>query len=345
MSCGYPFRGAALEKLRDFLRDNGLDYDDRIEFSVCLMDGEAIAAAGSIGGGVLRCVAAARDRQNEGLAASVVTELIHHAAREGRHHLFLFTKPGNGGLFSNLGFYPVAETGEALLMENKKEGVRRFVASLSRPGGKSAAAVGKGAGAAGAAGTGVTGAIVANCNPFTLGHLYLVETAARECDALHLFILSEDKSEFSVEVRRELALRGTAHIPNVIVQPTGPYLVSGVTFPDYFLKDSASPEAVNTELDLTIFARHFADPLGITRRYVGAEPLDPVTAAYNRQMRRILPRYGIQVAELLRLEQRGAPVSAGRVRRLLGEKNFAALKELVPPASFDYLVSRYGGKN
>ena len=35
-----------------------------------------------------------------------------------------------------------------------------------------------------------------NANPFTNGHRYLVEKAARENDVVHLFVLSEDLSHY-----------------------------------------------------------------------------------------------------------------------------------------------------
>jgi [citrate (pro-3S)-lyase] ligase len=182
-----------------------------------------------------------------------------------------------------------------------------------------------------------TGAIVANCNPFTNGHLYLIESAARQCGYLHLFILSEDRSAFSTDARWSLVQAGIAHIPNVILHPTGPYLVSAATFPDYFLKDTASPQTVNTALDIAIFAERFARPLGITRRFVGTEPFDPVTATYNQQMKELLPSYGITLVETPRLESAGNAVSASRVRRLLQEQNFAAIRELVPATTYEWL--------
>ncbi|MDR0759015.1 MAG: [citrate (pro-3S)-lyase] ligase [Treponema sp.] len=317
-----PFRGAALEKLKDFLGGCGIRYDDAITFSVCLCEGDAIAASGSLDGNVLKCIAVSPARQNEGLTATVVTELIKEALRQGRRRLFLFTKPGNRERFQDLGFYPVSETGEVLLMENRKDGVRAFAAQLPRPPGNR------------------IGAIVANCNPFTRGHLYLIETAAQDCDVLHLFILSEDKSEFPAQARRDLAIRGTAHIPQVVVQPTGPYLISAATFPGYFLKDSAAAREANGSLDLKIFAEHFARPLGITRRFVGSEPYSPLTAAYNLQMGKLLPSYGIKVIEIPRLEAGGGPVSASRVRALLKAGDLEAVRDLVPPATYRYLSGR-----
>jgi [citrate (pro-3S)-lyase] ligase len=222
---GFPFRGKALEELRTFLARNGLAYDEGVRFSVCLTEGEKITAAGSLDGGVLKCIAVSPEFKEAGLAARIVTELIGEAARNGVFHLFVFTKPGNEFLFGKLGFYPIAKTNDVLLMENKKDGIASFVASLERPAGAEAAGS-------------PTGAIVMNCNPFTRGHQYLIESAAGQCAWLHIFVVSENKSAFPADLRYRLVREGTARIKNVLVHPTGPYLVSSATFPDYFLKAS-----------------------------------------------------------------------------------------------------------
>jgi [citrate (pro-3S)-lyase] ligase len=329
---GFPFRGKYLEELCAFLADNGLKYDERVTCSICLVENEWIVAAGSLDGNVLKCIAVSNDFQEEGLAARVVSGLIQEAARGGIFHLFLFTKPENRPLFANLGFYAIADTGEALLMENKKNGITDFVASLRHQ-------------ADGPAARGTdnkTGALVMNCNPFTNGHQYLIESAAKQCTLLRVFVVSENKSAFPPDVRYRLVKAGTAHIPNLLVHPTGPYLISAATFPDYFFKDSVSPHTINTTLDLTIFAEHFAKPLGIGRRFVGTEPLDPLTAAYNRRMKEFLPLYGIEVTEIERLAAGGKVISAGRVRELLAGGNMAEIQELVPPATFEYLSTRNG---
>jgi [citrate (pro-3S)-lyase] ligase len=324
MRYGSPFRGDELEQMKQFLREQGLRYESVPEFSVCAVEDARIAASGSLDGNVLKYIAVSQARQQDGLAARILSELISAAARKGRHHLFIFTKPEKAELFSHLGFFPVAQTEKAMLMENKKNGAVQFAESLRKP-----------------EGTGVIGAVVANCNPFTRGHLYLIETAAARCRTVHLFILSENKSGFPPEIRRELAVQGTAHIPNVIVQPTGQYIISAATFPEYFIKDS-DPAAVNAELDLKIFAEVFARGLGITRRFVGTEPYSPITAAYNRQMREILPRYGVDVVEIPRLESGSAPISASRVRGLLREGRIAEIEPLTPPAVFRHLAEYAG---
>jgi [citrate (pro-3S)-lyase] ligase len=327
---GFPFRGEALEELRGFLSENDLKYDEGVGFSVVLREADRIIAAGSLDGRVLKCIAVSRDVQGSGAAARIVTELVSEAARQGQYHLFLFTKPENEDLFGSLGFFPVTKTGSVLLMENKKNGIKNFVNNIA-------------AGAPPLSGDETknkpAGAVVVNCNPFSIGHRYLIETAAARCALLHIFVAAENKSAFPADVRFNLVKAGTADIPNVLIHSTGPYLVSSVTFPDYFLKDTISPEEVNTELDLGIFAERFAKPLGIGIRFAGTEPLDPVTQKYNRQMAEILPRYGIDFVEIPRLESGGGAVSAGRIRKLLQEKNFNALKKLVPETTMEYLRS------
>ncbi|MDR0583384.1 MAG: [citrate (pro-3S)-lyase] ligase [Treponema sp.] len=325
---GFPFRGKNLEELRSFLAHNGLKYDERAGFSICLVENEQIAAAGSLDGNVLKCIAVSKDFQEGGLAARIVSGLVQEAARSGVFHLFLFTKPENEKLFGSLGFYTIAKTDEAMLMENEKNGVSGFVASLQNRG-KEMTARGTG---------GKTGAIVMNCNPFTNGHQYLIENAAMQCALLHIFVVSENKSAFPADVRYRLVKAGTSHIPNVLVHPTGPYLISAATFPDYFFKEGVSPCNINTTLDLTIFAERFAKSMGIVRRFVGTEPFDQLTAAYNRRMKEFLPRYGIEVIEIERLESGGSAVSASRVRRLFAEAKMAEIRELVPPATFEYLT-------
>ena len=322
---GFPFRGKALDEIRDFLDQNGLKYDEGIHFSLCFVEDKRIIASGSLDGNVLKCIAVSGDYQEMGLTAQIVSGLVNEAARSGIFHLFLFTKPENESIFGSLGFYTIAATSESLLMENKKNGIKHFVNSLyTIPVNKT---------------QGLTGAIVMNCNPFTKGHQYLIETAAQQCALLHIFVVSEDRSAFPPDVRYRLVKDGISFLSHVRVHQTGPYLVSAASFPEYFLKDSISPQAINAQLDLTIFAEHFAPALGIQCRFVGTEPSDPVTAAYNRQMQEFLPRHGIKVREIERILIHGTPVSASRVRQLIAESRLEEVRDLVPASTYQYLCS------
>jgi [citrate (pro-3S)-lyase] ligase len=134
-----------------------------------------------------------------------------------------------------------------------------------------------------------------------------------------------------------MAKEATAHVSNVAVLPTGDYLISSATFPDYFIRDVNRSGEINCALDLEIFARHFAKPLGIDRRFVGTEPHSRVTRSYNEQMKALLPQRGVRVIELERVEAEGGAVSAGRVRALLDAGRMDAVRPLVPGSTYRFL--------
>ena len=312
--------GAKKEQWTSFLSRAGLEADEQIEATVLVWDEGEIIATGSRMGNLLKCIAVDEFRQGEGLTATLLTQLRQDAFAAGHSHLFLYTKPKNEFMFSSLFFYPIAKTDTVLIMENRRGGIESFLNTL--PEGTDDA---------------VIGAAVMNCNPFTKGHRYLIETAAKECDRLYVFVLSEDKSEFSAADRMEMVKLGTADIPNVTVLPTGPYLISSATFPTYFLQDRESAEQVHCLLDIEIFSRFYAPRFHIRRRYVGTEPLSQMTNQYNTALKAHLPQKGIEVREIPRLEQSGTPVSASAVRRHLQAGDEETLAALLPETTFTYL--------
>lgn len=317
METGRPDRRRG--QLEAFLAGCGLDFDARAEYTAMLVDDGEIVAAGSLDGMTVKCVAVSPDRQGEGLAARVMTELRREAWARGHGRLMLYTKPRNRVMFAELGFSPLAETRDCLLMESGRGGLERFLAGL--PGAE-----------------GVTGCIVANANPFTLGHRHLIERALDACDTLRVFILSEDKSLFSPDVRMALARAGCAELSRVSFHFTGPYLVSSATFPDYFLRDRQIVDRAFCELDVAMFGERIAPKMGITRRFVGTEPEDGVTRQYNECLKERLPGCGVEVVELPRREADGQVISAGRVRALYREGRMEALRPLVPETTFEYLL-------
>lgn len=307
----------------DFLRRADLEPDTNVEKTVLVWDSGELIATGSRQGNLLKCIAVDENRQGEGIAATLITALRQDAFEAGRRHLFLYTKPQNEFMFSSLFFYPIAKSGKVLLMESKKEGIREFVNGLPK-----------------AAEAGKIGAAVMHCNPFTLGHRYLVETAAKDCDHLYVFVLSEGGAMFSPEDRMAMVQAGTADIPNVTVLPTGPYLISSATFPSYFLKDKENLPEIQCRLDIAVFTRYFAPYFGITRRFVGSEPFSPSTAMYNEALKTYLPAAGIDVTELPRMEAGGTAVSARAVRALLeaGQREKAAA--MLPETTVEILKNK-----
>ena len=317
----YGLRGQKLTAWQALLQQAGLTPDMDWETTVLIWDGGELIAAASRMGNLLKCIAVDDGHQGEGLTATLLTHLRQDAFQAGHSHLFLYTKPKNREMFSSLFFYPIAETADVLLMENKENGIDQFLETLPDD-----------------LCGGTVGAVVMNCNPFTKGHRYLIEAAARECLRVYVFVLSEDKSQFSAADRLEMVKRGTEDIPNVKVLPTGPYLISSATFPTYFLKDREGAEQVHCLLDIDIFCKYYAPRLGISRHYVGTEPLSPMTARYNEALKANLPQKGIQVREIPRLEV-GVPVSASAVRKALETGDEKTLSEMLPKSTYDYLKS------
>ena len=182
-----------------------------------------------------------------------------------------------------------------------------------------------------------------NCNPFTLGHQFLIEEGAKQCPIFYVIVVEEDASAFPFADRLALVREGTAHLPNVRVIASGSYAVSKATFPTYFLKDrSELPVAAEqAELDARLFGRLFVPALGLTLRFVGTEPFCAVTAVYNETLKKTLPEYCCEVTEITRKEACGAPVSASRVRTMIAE-GAAGLEALLPKVTLDYLKSPRG---
>lgn len=312
--------GTKLNKWQGLLQKTALTPDTDSEQTALLWDGEDLVAAGSRKSNLLKCIAVDPARRGEDLTATVLTALRQEAFKAGHRHLFLYTKPGNQYLFSSLFFYPIAKTQEVLLMEDQRGGITHFLATLPED-----------------HEPGTVGACVMNCNPFTLGHRHLIERAAKECDRVYVFVLSEDQSEFPAADRLRLVKEGTVDLTNVTVLPTGPYLISAATFPTYFLKEREKAGRVQCLLDIEIFTKYFAPRFSITRRYVAEEPLSPMTAQYNAALKEHLPPKGITLCEIPRLEKEGVPISASAVRAHLKNSDWAQIEKLVPITTLNYL--------
>lgn len=307
----YP-AGKNLFALSDFLSEQGLSIEEAPDFSVLLTEGKKIFAAASLCGDVVKYFAVSPEIRGSGVCAALLTDIKKHALEKGIFRLFLVTKPENRPLFEELLFAEIAAAKNAVLMESPSGGIDKFLQNAKAPFAPAP-----------------VGAIVMNANPFTKGHRYLIETAARECGFVYVFVLSEEKSEFSFKERFSMVQKGTADLPNVRVLKTWRYLVSSATFPSYFLKDKAEAGSAFCALDAAVFAERFVPALCITRRYVGTEPFCPVTAEYNRVLSEALPKAGCELITVPRLELFGEAVSASRVRRLIAEGQTEKAAELL----------------
>ena len=180
-----------------------------------------------------------------------------------------------------------------------------------------------------------TGCIVMNCNPFTLGHRYLIEQAAKQVERLYVMVVREDCSLFAYTERKAMVEQGVADIENVSVIDGSDYAISRATFPTYFLKRLDDAADTQMLLDLDLFRRHIAPALGATVRFVGTEPTDQLTRRYNQLMHEALK----DVREIDRLEKDGNAVSASRVRKAMEEGDMNTIRQLVPPTTLPYIIA------
>ena len=313
-----------IDEVRDFLRRQDLRFDEHIEYTIALYNEDKIVGTGSFDGKILKCVAVDNNYKGMGISNKIVSDLISEQYRRGNTHLFVFTKPRNQEIFKDLGFYKIAEvSNKVVLLENNSHGIRDFVEEI-----KMMKVNGN-----------VISSVVVNCNPFTLGHKYLIEKASRESDIVHVFVVSEDRSVFPAEVRYKLVKEGTSHLNNVMVHRGGDYIISNATFPSYFIKKADEAVKSHTLLDIEIFKKYIVPALGINRRYVGEEPTCEVTKTYNDTMKEMLPCSNVEVIEVPRIALGGDITSASRVRKLIKEEKFSGVKKMVPETTYKFLVS------
>ena len=179
------------------------------------------------------------------------------------------------------------------------------------------------------------GVVVMNCNPFTLGHRYLIGQAAKQVERLYVMVVREDCSLFAYTERKAMVEQGVADIENVSVIDGSDYAISRATFPTYFLKRLDDAADTQMLLDLDLFRRHIAPALGATVRFVGTEPTDQLTRRYNQLMHEALK----DVREINRLEKDGNAVSASRVRKAMEEGDMNTIRQLVPPTTLPYIIA------
>lgn len=319
----YPSDQRALAKVDALLKQEGIERDGNLDYIAAMYDEDYnMIATGSCFLNTLRCFAVSKAHQGEGLLNQIITHLIEVQFERGNLHLFLYTKTGSAKFFGDVGFYEIARVdGTLVFMENRRDGFKSYLRRLekTRTEGSSAA-------------------LVMNANPFTLGHQYLAEQAAAACDTLHIFVVSEDASLIPFSVRKKLVSDGTAHLPNVVLHDSGPYIISSATFPSYFLKDKEAVIRGQARLDIEVFKR-IAATLNISVRYVGEEPTSQVTGLYNAIMASELPGAGIDCRIIPRKLVDGRAISASNVRKALQDGDWGMVSQLVPSSTLAWFQS------
>ncbi|ARU92248.1 hypothetical protein SCLARK_001803 [Spiroplasma clarkii] len=98
-----------------------------------------------------------------------------------------------------------------------------------------------------------TAFIVLNANPLTLGHLYLIKTAASENEHVYLIPVAEDNSFFTYAERTKIIKANINEFENVTLLPGTEYLISKNFFPSYFLQSNLQAIKEQSNLDANLF--------------------------------------------------------------------------------------------
>lgn len=345
------------QRIEAFLKRNGLRFDDMHYYAAITDDDGEMIAGGGLKGNVIKCVAVDDAHKGEAIANTLISHLIAHANEEGHSNVMLFTKPKNRQLFESLSFRLLAEAPEAVLMETGIGGINNMVEQLKKI--KEEGEVCKennqeckkeektnlnitkpqhlnpSTPQPLTTTTPLRGVVVMNCNPFTLGHRYLIEHAAKQVERLFVMVVREDCSLFAYAERKAMVEQGVAHLKNVTVIDGSEYAISQATFPTYFLKRLDDAADTQMLLDLDLFRRHIAPALGATVRFVGTEPTDRLTRRYNQLMHEVLA----DVREIVRLEKEDNAVSASRVRKAMEQGDMSTIRQLVPPTTLPYIIA------
>lgn len=295
--------------------------NEKVDYTVGIYQEERLIATGSYEKNILKYLVVDKEFQSENLLTKIVQQLIDQLSEENKRHFFVYTNPSNHPIFQAMGFKEIIATKSILFMEQGTPDFQDYLAML-----KSKKKKGIGCG------------IVMNANPFTKGHQYLVECAAKQADQVYLFVLSEDRSEFSFTDRLEMVKQGVAHVKNVTILPTEDYLISSATFPAYFLKEHATEEAAKAQgtLDALLFKEKIAPILAIESRFVGEEPYSKVTEIYNETLKKVFGE-SLSLIVLPRKCIKNEVISATKVRKALQEDDVQTLQAYLPASTYNYI--------
>lgn len=317
-----------VKEVKNFLETFQLKLDDNVDYTVVIRGNEKIKATCSKSKNIFKCFAVSDDLRGEGIAAILMGALLDRLFEEGIYHSFIFTKAENTEIFTSLGYKVIHEIENVTLLESGIYDIKKYLNELKEEYNINSSIE--------------KSALVMNCNPFTLGHRYLIEEASRQSKEVLVFIVEEDKSSFPFKYRYDMVKKGVAHLPNVQVIKGGEYIISPATFPTYFLRKEDEILKAYTAMDASIFGKYFCDALNITKRFVGQEPYCSVTRAYNGSLKEILPMYGVEVVEIKRKAFMKDIISASKVRELIKEARVTDIKNIVPDSTWEFLNTTQG---
>lgn len=323
----FQIREVVLDSERDllisFLNKYNLDYEFDISYSILVYDQELLIATASLSNNVMKCFLVIKEYSGRNITNLMFSHLVNIMSQKNIFHYFVYTVPSNEIVFKSLNMKTIVSTMNTVLLEGGAE-IVDLLTMLKKEYSVS---------------DNKKAAVIINANPMTLGHLYLIETAARENKEVLVFVVSEDLSSFPYKDRFEIIKIATSHLKNVIVLPTLSYLVSAITFPKYFLKEDQLIKDEQALVDVLVYKEYYSKIFNIKLRYLGEEPFSFNTLKYNEVLKEYL---GSHIKIIARNKVGSKIVSASLVRKLIKANKLKEIIKYVPTATYNYLISEKG---
>lgn len=307
-----------LLKVKQFLNENNLSIDRFIDKTFYIED-ESLEVVGTIScyNNIIKCLAVRVEDQGNNVSSLLISEMINYFSRNNINSYFVYTKPNNLQLFMSFGFRKIVQSENVLFLEGGTSKIEEEINKLKTKITMTIGDVNDNLDIA---------SIVINANPITNGHIFLIEEASKVHDYVFVFLLEEDKSFFSFKERYALAFLALNRFDNVVLLPSTNYIISNLTFPDYFLKDKNTVTVENAYIDGLIFKNYFMSKLFIKKRYVGEEENERMKM-YNNTLKEVL---GSSLVIVKRIKQNNTVVSASVVRNLLSKNQIDEALTFIP---------------
>lgn len=296
-----------LIKIEKFLEKFSLKLDNNLTKTIYI-ENENLDIIGTIScqDYIIKDLAIDPNYQSENLASVLVNEILNYFRLNNIYNYQVFTKPIYEQVFVSLGFKEIVKTDKVIMLEGGISNINDKIKEIKNIINNRFGEINE---------TSDIACIVMNGNPITNGHVYLIEEASKNHKMVVLFVVEEDKSEFTFKERFSMAYISTMRLGNVCVIPSSKYVVSSSTFPSYFLQNETEVSEQYSLIDALIFKEYFIKNLFIKKRYVGSETINKMVN-YNNILKQVLED---KLEILNRLQENEEVISASKVRSLLKE--------------------------
>ena len=309
-----------IDKIKEFLLSNDLDYENNIQKSFYIEENNEICATISVYKNIIKCFAVASKYRNLNYGSILISNAINYFYENKIYHYMVYTKKVYANTFNSLGFKEIISTDNVSILEAGINSIDDYIKDLKRKIEYKFDIILEQSDLA---------CLVVNCNPVTNGHLELIEYASKHHQYVIVFLLEEDLSLFTYKERMTLLYLAVNHLSNVLVVPSSCYIISSLTFPNYFLKNEQLKNKQWAITDALIFNNYFMKYLNISKRYIGTET-NKIMKEYNETLKEILVN---KIVEVDRFKLNDEVISASLVRQYINSGDIEKASSFIPNAS------------